>query len=81
MAQPNKLKWISVKWASEKAFAHFFCSENNYQWSNEKGNDNNKFFIVKREKAAYFEFECSRCGHTWSTKFGTFKFYIAFKIA
>jgi hypothetical protein len=43
-------KWVSVKWASEKAFANFFCSENGNEWNSDK------FFIVKREKAAYFEF-------------------------
>jgi len=37
--------------------------------------------MLKREKGGYFEFECSGCGHTWSTKFGTFKFFIAFKKA
>ena len=37
--------------------------------------------MLKREKGGYFEFECTGCGHTWSTKFGTFKFFIAFKKA
>ena len=35
--------------------------------------------MVKRVKAAYFEFQCEKCGHVWSTKYGTFKFFLAFK--
>lgn len=66
------MKWISVKWASEKAFARFFV-ENENEWSN------SKFLIAKRLKKGYFEFWCNKCGHTWSTHYGTFKFYIAFK--
>ena len=34
---------------------------------------------MQRTKSGYFEFECRKCGHSWSTKFGTFKFFIAFK--
>ena len=69
------LKWIQVKWASEKSFAEIFTVENKKQWNGDK------FFMLKREKGGYFEFECSGCGHTWSTKQGTFKFFIAFKKA
>ena len=68
----QQLKWISVKWASQKMFAKFF-KENDNKW------DNDKFFLVKRLKKGYFEFLCKHCGHTWSTHYGTFKFYIAFK--
>ena len=49
--------------------------ENRKQWNGQK------FFMLKRVKGAYFEFECYKCGHTWSTKFGTFKFFITFKKA
>lgn len=48
-------------------------AENNGQW------DNDKFTIVKRIKKGFFEFWCNKCNHTWSTHYGTFKFYIAFK--
>lgn len=37
--------------------------------------------MLTRTKRAYFEFECKSCKHTWSTKYGTFKFFIAFKKA
>ena len=47
---PQTLKWISIKWASQKAFARFFMAENNNQW------DNDKFTIVKRIKKGFFEF-------------------------
>ena len=70
---PQTLKWISIEWASQKAFARFFMAENNNQW------DNDKFTIVKRIKKGFFEFWCNKCNHTWSTHYGTFKFYIAFK--
>ena len=56
-----------------KTFANFFVHENKGEWNNDK------FFIVMRTKKAYFEFVCTKCAHTWSTKYGTFKFYIAFK--
>lgn len=45
-----------------------------------KGNwDNEYFFMVKRLKKGFFEFWCKECDHTWSTHYGTLKFYIAFK--
>jgi len=49
--QAKALKWISIKWASQRAFAKFFM-ENDNEW------DNTKFFIVKRLKKGYFEFWC-----------------------
>lgn len=67
------LKWISVKWASQKAFARFFYENNEQEW------DNDRFLIVKRIKKGFFEFWCNKCNHSWSTHYGTFKFYIAFK--
>ena len=45
-----QLKWISVKWASEKAFAKMFIQENKEKWNGDK------FFIMQRVKAGYFEF-------------------------
>ena len=41
--------------------------------------DNERFLIVKRIKKGFFEFWCNKCDHSWSTHYGTFKFYIAFK--
>jgi len=35
--------------------------------------------MVKRLKKGFFEFWCKECDHTWSTHYGTLKFYIAFK--
>lgn len=75
MPLPSNNKLIQVKWASEKSFSEIYTIENRNQWNGEK------FFMLKRVKGAYFEFECYKCGHTWSTKFGTFKFFIAFKKA
>ena len=49
--------------------------ENKGQWNGEK------FFILERTKSGFFDYECRKCGHTWSTKFGTFKIFVAFKKA
>lgn len=69
----QQLKWISVKWASQKAFSRFFLEHNKGEW------DGPKYQIEKRTKKGFFEFWCNKCDHSWSTHYGTFKFYIAFK--
>ena len=54
-------------------FAKWFVYDNNRTWNGEK------FFMLQRTKAGCFDFKCKKCGHTWSTKYGTFKFFICFK--
>ena len=67
------LKWIGIKWAPHKLFGRFFCSGNSGSY------DGKSYRIEQRIKRGFFEFRCNKCDHTWSTHYGTFKFYIAFK--